>query len=168
MKKRLVYSLILVITCMFIGLTNVSAKECTAHLQAPQIPQYPNWNIGHIVSLKTAANVCKGSNTEAWFSSFGTLPSWYTPGGGGVIWIELYEDDPAGNDDERVKEYVAHLNGRVISSVEIYRTYITGNIDSQGDQTCELYIRTQISQNASGSIYTAIPQGMFNYRLCMN
>ncbi len=78
---------------------------------------------------------------------------------------ELTQEDPAGNDDERVKEYVGTAMGRVLTIFELSQTYITGNIDSEGDQTCELYLDFVISGKYGGP---TVEKSLFNYSVCIN
>lgn len=164
MKRNIFIFFVALYSTLFIGIVNTMAKECSYGLQAPEIPQPYNTNKGHTVVLKTSASACKGINTEVWFSKFGTLPSWYVPSNGTIIHADLMEDDPPGNDDELVKYYIGYFSGRTLVDFKLSKIFIEGNIDSEGDQTCELYMNFMISGTQNGK---PIPQGLFYYDICM-
>ena len=166
MKKNIFLTSLFIFSFFFAGVMNTSARTCEYGLQAPQIPQGYAENKGHLVELQTSANVCKGSNTSVYFSSFGSLPSWYTPSSGTIVHAYLVEDDPPSSEpDERVKYYIGFFSGRVLTDFRLQVTITPGNIDSTGDQTCELYMLFSIS-GWTGE--PAIPQGLFYYNICMD
>lgn len=166
MRKKFIIIGIFAIGLFFSGSFNVYARECTWGLQAPQIPQGYAENKGNVVNLKTTASACKGVNTAVYFSKFGSLPNWYTPSSGTIVHGYLMEDDPpAYEPDERVKYYIGFFTGRVLTDFQLNKTITPGNIDSEGDQTCELYMNFSISGTTGG---TPIPQGLFYYGICMN
>lgn len=166
MRKSALIVSMFIFSFFFVGVVNVSARTCEYGLQAPQIPQGYAENKGHLVELQTAASACKGSNTSVYFSSFGSLPSWYTPSSGTIVHGYLTEDDPpAYEPDERVKYYIGFFSGRVLTDFQLNKTINSGNIDSEGDQTCELYMNFSIS-GITGE--PAIPQGLFYYNICMD
>lgn len=163
MKKMLLPLFIFSIFCF--GFTTVSARECKYGLQAPQLPQGYAFNKGHLVKLKTTASACKGTNTAVYFSNFGSLPSWFVPTGGTIVNADLNEEDPAEyKPDELVKVYAGLFSGRVLTDFQLLRTVTPGNIDSEGDQTCELYM----SFNIAGNGTQPVPQGLFYYSICMD
>lgn len=63
-----------------------------------------------------------------------------------TIKIRLYEDDPAPNEDELVKTYTGRFTGNKLVSYELTTTHKTGNIDSAGDRTVELYVAKELKQ----------------------
>ncbi|MDD2435563.1 MAG: hypothetical protein PHO63_04840 [Bacilli bacterium] len=164
MKKNVLFLCLFAFGLLFVGAQQVNAT-CSGGLQAPQIAQVVATNKGLTTSLTTTASACKGSNTAVWFSNFGTLPNWYQPSSGTIVHGHLWEDDPVGNPDERVKYYIGWFEGRVLTDFWLQETYITGNIDSEGDQTCELYMTFFISGTYGDP---PIPQGLFYYNQCMN
>lgn len=167
MGKKVVFSLALVLTVVGIFWGNdivAFAKECTAFYKAPKIPQV-TVNRGHSINLTTAADSCYGSNTEVWFYNFGSAPNdvVITPGAT-VVWVELYEEDPPGDDDEWVKEYAGFFSGKVLTEFRLVKTIRPGIIDSQGDQNCEFYMTFSLSGYTGGP---EIPEGLFDYQMCM-
>lgn len=165
MKKNIGIIFILILTIVFGNVQKVSAKTCSGNLYAPQIGQVIPTNKGQTVALTTTAIACKGSNTEVWYSNFGSLPTSYTPSSGTVVYGSLYEEDPPGNPDELVKTYTGRFSGRVLTDFTLQLINTPGNIDSEGDQTCELYMTFYISGTYGG---TAIPERLFDYNMCMN
>ncbi|MCI9434921.1 MAG: hypothetical protein HFI86_06605 [Bacilli bacterium] len=165
MKKVIGMTFLLVVGVFFLKNTNVSARDCEVGLQAPNIPQAYDYKNGNLVSLKTSADSCYGSNTAVYFHNFGSLPASYADKIGTVLYGDLMEEDPGDNPDEKVKEYRGYFNGRVLTDINLSRTVTPGIIDSQGDQTCELYMRFSISGVPGGP---AIPAGLFYYNICMD
>jgi len=165
MKKNMGLLIALVLTISFGEVQEVSAKTCSGNLYAPQIGQVVATNKGQTINLTTTASACKGSNTEVWYSNLGSLPTIYIPSSGTVVYGSLYEEDPPGNPDELVKSYIGWFSGRVLTDFTLQTTNTPGNIDSEGDQTCELYMTFYISGTYGG---TAIPERLFDYNMCMN
>ena len=151
-----------IIICAFFLTTAkvVSAKTCTDIYYSPPMPALYGYSRTDTYKLQTSASACKGSNTQVYF---GRLEYWTAQGNVGQIFVDLMEEDPEGNDNEKVKSYNlqyypdGYLNNVVVT------THITGNIDSEGDQTCELYLR----MNASGYQGQTIQANLFTYYLCM-
>lgn len=143
----------------------VQAKTCSLIKAAPYLAEA--YTVPYVrvdkETLTTAADSCYGSNTEVWFSSIKTMPDSWTHDTG-YIHIDLYEEDPEGNDDERVKYYVGFVEGKVITSIQLIATNTPGLIDSTGDQQCELYLRF----STSGTTGRYINKSLFNYKICMN
>ncbi len=166
MKKLIGITILLAIGVFFLKSTNVSARDCEVGLPAPQIPQ-GGWiyNNGNLVSLKTSADSCYGSNTAVYFHNFGSLPASYADKIGTVLYGDLMEEDPGDDADEKVKDYRGYFNGRVLTDIVLNNTITSGIIDSQGDQNCELYMRYSISGVAGAD---PIPAGLFHYNICMN
>lgn len=166
MKKLISIIILLAIGAFFLKSINVSARECKNGLQAPEIPQ-GGWiyNNGELVSLKTSADSCYGSNTAVYFHNFGSLPASYADKIGTVLYGVLMEEDPGDDADERVKEYHGRFNGRVLTDIYLDSTITPGIIDSQGDQNCELYMKYSISGVPGGK---PIDAGLFYYNICMD
>lgn len=162
MKKTLSFIGIVIFTFLFFGINNVDAKTCSNIYAAPHLYQVsPDVRSG-TYNLTTSYNQCLGSNTEVWFSSIKSMPdSWYFSSG--TLWINLWEEDPAGNDDEHVKEYIGSITNKTITNIYLNRTITPGAIDSAGDQTCELYLKF----GSSGKYGLTIEKSLFNYQVCM-
>lgn len=163
MKKRMPILLILIAVMFAMGIQKVEAKSCSGVQAAPHMFQVSPYKKAPTFNLQTAQNVCKGSNTEVWFSGIKSLPDSWTYASGN-LWIDLFEEDPAGNDDEHVKSYIGWITNKTITSIVLDGTVTPGNIDSVGDQTCELYLRMV----SSGQYGKSIEKSLFNYNICMN
>lgn len=55
------------------------------------------------------------------------------------IFINLMESDVDPNEDDLVKTYVGTIEQRTLTKIKYRDTTTTGNIDSSGDNTVELY-----------------------------
>ncbi len=143
---------------------HVFAQNCSGWQGNPYMYQVSPDVKSPTFKLKTEASACKGANTAVYFGAFRSLPDSYqihNP----VIWVDLYEEDPPGNADEHVKAYAVRYFNRVVSDVVITDVYETGNIDSEGDQTCELYLTFVISGECC---YIPFQATIFDYNVCMN
>lgn len=161
--KRKMFSLIFLLTLIVFGIKNVEAKTCTEIYAAPHIFEVAPDVATRPYSLTTAENTCKGYNTEVWFSSIKTMPDSWTYSSGN-LYMNLFEEDPPDyKPDEYVKEYVGYVTNRTITSIELNRIMTYGNIDSEGDQNCELYLEF----GSSGFFGRSIEKSLFNYQICM-
>lgn len=163
MKKIISFTFLFVISLLLFGFEPAEAKECTGYKAAPYMYQVSPLTNTSIYKLKTAQNVCKGSNTEVYFRAFRAAPSSF-PSDDITVRVSLKEDDPEGNTDETVKNYVLYGWNRTISEIS-YTTVTAGNIDSQGDQTCELYLQMCTSGTCCNREVRAT---LFDYQICMN
>ncbi|MDD2377709.1 MAG: hypothetical protein PHD10_02750 [Bacilli bacterium] len=165
MKKISLSTFVFLVGIFLISVENVQAKTCSGQKPAPYMYEVSPWVNGPIFPLTTAASACKGSNTEVWFNAFRSLPA-DTTVADGVIYVALWEDDPPGNDDERVKAYYGLFYNRVVTDFYLDYTSITGNIDSEGDQTCELYL---VFEGITGECCNIpVRATLFDYNICMN
>ena len=81
--------------------------------------------------------------------------------------VYLYEDDPPSSEpDELVKKYLFRVINRVITDAYLLNTFTPGNIDSTGDQTCELYL--QIGGLTGQCCNIPMQKTVFDYNICMN
>lgn len=164
MRKYVLLTFLFLTTLFLFGAEKVDAKTCTGYKPAPYMYEVSPEVKVIPESLQTADNVCKGSNTEVWFSAFRSLPASY-PYQDGAIHVRLWEDDPDGNEDEQVKYYIGTFYNKVVTEFWLNDTFITGNIDSVGDQTCELYLEFVISGRCCNYPVRAT---LFDYNICMN
>lgn len=163
MKKYGLPLLLIAFALFIFGVENVHAAQCSDQYYNPWMTQgWATDKVGPKVSLKTSAASCYGSDTQVWFSGFQSLPPNY-PNGSGWIYVNLYEDDPDGNADEHVKEYIGYITNRVITTFTLNYTYTPGIIDSSGDQYCELYCTFGISGNQG----QYMEKNIFLYKMCM-
>lgn len=159
-------AIITIITCLvLISVNEVQAKTCTDYQPAPYMYEVAPDVKGPTFDLTTEADACKGSNTEVWFRGYRAFPSNYEIQDG-AIHVRLWEEDPEGNDDEQVKYYMGTFYNKVITEFRLLNTFITGNIDSAGDQKCELYLTFAIS--GLKCCYVEFKASVFDYNICMN
>lgn len=97
----------------------------------------------------TSANYSSIVGTRAHFGI--TVYGWLrdsvcVPNDNRTVKIRLYEDDPAPNEDELVKTYTGRFTGNQLVSYELTTIHKTGNIDSAGDRTVELYVTNELKQ----------------------
>ena len=163
MKKIISFTFLLGISLLLFSFDSVEAKQCTGYKAAPYMYEVSPQTNTSVYKLKTAANVCKGSNTEVYFRGFRAAPASF-PTDEITVHIYLKEDDPDGNQDENVKRYQGVGRNRTISTIS-YWVLNDGNIDSQGDQTCELYLQMCTSGYCCNREVRA---SLFDYQICMN
>ena len=161
MKKIFIFTIMTLLTLTILGPTKVSAKQCSGYQFAPPITPVLSDYKGPTYELQTAASSCIGNNTEVWFRNLTTIDAKYQYNYG-EIHMYLYEDDPpASEPDEKVKYYQASVINRVITRIDMHTQYMTiQNIDSAGDQTCELYIRFS-SSGESGGPWITLPERIY-------
>lgn len=157
MKNMLKITSFILLLILFLGIENVHAQYCKGVLMSPPMPQIYGYYEAGPYSLHTDASACKGSNTGVYYSAYN---QWEQTG---QVFADLYEIDPPGNDDEHVKLYtLSFYPDGFLSQIEV-TTYITGNIDSSGDQTCELSLRMKSSGIPGGTT----PANIFTFNVCM-
>lgn len=66
--------------------------------------------------------------------------------------VRLYEYDVAPNADDLVKTYEGKISGRTLTDIWLSSTDDTGNIDSEGDPTAELYLSAYMTYISGDSI----------------
>lgn len=157
--KKIIPVLVLII-CAFISIDEVKAS-CEYGLPSPQIYTSGAWRKDTTYNITTSAASCYGSNTSVTFS-----PGAYIPMGRFYINGQLWEEDPAGNADEHVKNYQGYNSGYSLISWQIVSTVTSGLIDSTGDQTCELYMKYQIDL-IDASPFTIMDTDLFRYTMCI-
>ncbi len=160
MKNKKMLFLVLFLSALFsIKITSVDAKDCTDIYYGPPMPQvYGYWQTKPSYELKTSAPTCTGPNAQVWF---GKLNQWSESTN--VIYAYLYEDDEEPNPDDLVKRYELHYIETGYMDYVRYHTYDTGNIESEGDQGCELYLKFQ----SGGRQGRTTPANLFTYQVCM-
>lgn len=104
---------------------------------------------GDVVSL-TSPNYdsVKGTRTYFYLNYGGYLESYACASNSNrKAYVKMYEDDVYPNADDLVKTYKFGFSGRqLVKAVESITTNDTGNIDSSGDPTVELYITLSIDE----------------------
>ena len=163
MKKIVILSVITLL--VFMSSITVSAKSCTGYKGAPYFYEVAPDRKEDTYPLQTAANQCLGSNTAVYFTNFRSFPDSYKYPDA-TFYVTLYEEDPPGNEDERIKRYFFIVRNKVVDEVRLDGTYTMGAIDSAGDQTCELYL---LFEGATGTCCNRpINNSVLDYNICMN
>lgn len=157
--KKIKIIITLIIICFCMNIVRVDAKTCTGINYAPPMPEVYGRMNTKVYKLTTASTQCKGSNTEVWFDD---MTQWLD--GDNAIYVDLYEDDPKEYEpDELVKKYLLHYAYDGYIADILIENITLGNIDSAGDQTCELYL----SMYSSGTPNNTTPDRLFTYQICM-
>ncbi len=156
MKKSIILMLFM---CMFIFTPMVEA-ECKYGYPSPEISTNGSWRRDDTITLNTTADSCYGSNAKVYFSAGSYLPM-----GRFYIHAVLYEEDVL-NADDKVKTYRGYNNGYNVISWELMEVNNSGKIDSDGDQTCELYMNFRIEDVENGPI-RIMRLDLFKYSLCI-
>lgn len=158
MKKSLILGIFM---CMFIFAPQVYAT-CEYGIPSPEIYTNGTWRKDGKFDLQTTADSCYGSNTSVTFSNGSYLPM-----GRFNIHAILYEEDPPGNDDERVKTYKGYNDGYNLIAWSLVSIDNSGKIDSTGDQNCELYMKFKI-ETIDASPFNIMRSNLFKYTMCMS
>lgn len=123
MKKIVILSVITLL--VFMSSITVSAKSCTGYKGAPYFYEVAPDRKGDTYPLQTAANQCLGSNTAVYFTNFRSFPDSYKYPDA-TFYVTLYEEDPPGNEDERIKRYFFIVRNKVVDEVRLDGTYTMG------------------------------------------
>ncbi len=158
--KKLIISLIMFLSFV----TFANAKECVNGLPSPPIYYNGNWAFGQTIKLKTTASSCLATNTSVYFEQFGD----YLPGFGFYAEAMLMEDDEHPNEDDPVKLYYGHSSGTSGWSWSKPEILDYGNLDSAGDQTCELYVKFRVHPKLASNNVEYFKQGLIRYTICMD
>lgn len=160
-KKKIIFAII----CMFVFMTSttVDARTCEYGMPTPPIYYNGNWAYGQVVKFTTSASSCVSDNMYVYFNS-GAYVSAHN------FYLEAYlmENDTDPSDaDEKAKYYVGYNSGSVIPQWNMIEKF-GGNLDSAGDQTCELYMKFRLSEPLANNNYEYFPEDMFRYTICMD
>lgn len=160
MKKNIILGIAILVSIFAFGL-NVKA-ECHYGIPSPEIYTNGTWRKDTMRKTLTTADSCYGTNSSVYFSDGSVLPM-----GRFNVHAELWEEDPAGNDDEKVKTYKGYNSGYTLMTWTYLGITTSGLIDGSGDQTCELYMRFKI-ELIDASPYTIMDSDLFKYTMCMS
>ncbi len=158
MKKKIIFIIGILVIGGFVS--NVDAKECVYGLQSISIPYNGSWASTKVRKFKTSANVCLADNMSVLFTTGS-----YIDGSSFKIEAQLMESDPAEyKPDEIAKTYLGTNTG--LDVMDWNRTYRnTANLDSVGDQTCELYMRFRVTKPLAQN--GSFEPDMFRYTICV-
>lgn len=162
MKKVIFIVFCTICTLVLSPLKKVSARECAYGIPSPKIYWNGNWAYGQTVKLKTSASSCLAANMSVYFDS-GSY------GANSTFNIEAYlmEEDQDPNEDDRAKYYIGYNNPYKYADIQ-WRPVESypGNLDSAGDQTCELYMKFRIVE--SRQIIDYFDDDLFRYTICVD
>lgn len=159
MKKILILIIGILIAGGFIN--NVNAQECVYGLQSVSIPYNGDWAETQVRSFKTSANVCLAKNMKVYFTTGS-----YISGSGYEIEAQLMESDPKKYyPDEMAKKYIGKNTGLDVMKWSRVETN-NANLDSVGDQTCELYMRFRTTTFIAQNGY--FEPDMFRFTICVD
>ncbi len=152
MKKKILYSII-ALCMMCIGLTGVNAwYTITSSIAGPDMTPGTTTSKGKTGSVESAYETATAENTVVLFSNLKSINGKLVSSDSRRMYGYLYEHDVS-NSDDYVKTYTWTFKGRALNEVTITKR-ITGNIESSGDNTAELYMKfltTKVSGDPSGT-----------------
>lgn len=158
MKKGL-----FVVLCLFTFLlmNEAEARTCREGIPSPPIYYNGSWTYELVTPMTTTASSCKASNMYVYFSD----GSW---GSNHYIEFDAYlmESDPDGNEDEIAKEYYGE--NYAASTDWTLETTHSGNLDSAGDQVCELYMKFRVRNPKVSNNYQYYEADLFRYTICID
>lgn len=149
--------------CMFIFSPSVvEAMECKYGLPSPPIYYNGNWAYGQTVKITTSASSCLAKNMSVYFDTGNSVY-----GMGFKFDGYLMEEDAPGNEHDLAKVYLGANSGSSGLSWSVIRA-VDGNLDSAGDQTCELYMKFRLTKPLAYNNFEYFDDDMFRYTICMD
>lgn len=140
MKKIFMLS-ILAMIAMF-GSQNVcAAASTTGWLHGPSLVAGGGYVATEVYRLTTPTQTSVTySMTSVYFNRTANLPSDFVSNDNRYLKGVLMEDDASPNADDQIKTYTCHFEGRRLGDCDV-SIHGSGNIDSAGDKTVELYLK---------------------------
>ena len=157
--KKIIFIMICMLT--LVPLQGVKARTCIYNLQSPPIYYNGNWAYGKTYSFKTSASSCLAKNMFLYFKVGSSLYDM-----GFTIEAYLMENDADPNEDDKAKLYYGR-NHQYTTDWSLIETY-EGNLDSAGDQTCELYMKFRLKEPLAHNNTQYLNSNMFQYTICMD
>lgn len=160
--KKILY----LIACSFALISCVYARDCAYGLPSPKLYDNGWWTKGQTVKLKTTASSCLAKNISVYFdlgNYYFQLPR--------NVFVEgiLMEDDEDPNEDDPVKRYYGSTEAGVWGMNWTMDGILdNGNIDSAGDQTCELYMKFRLTDVIAENPSEYYPDDAFRYTICID
>lgn len=157
--KRLLFLII----CLFIfAPIIVEARTCEYGLPSPPIYYNGSWAYGQTIKLKTSASSCLAKNMSVYFSTGN-----YIANMGFHLDGYLMEEDYNGNAHDLAKVYLGYNTGYDLMNWSVVRA-VDDNLDSAGDQTCELYMKFRLTEPIAQNNFEYFSSDMFRYTICMD
>lgn len=164
MKKIMFILLCAISTIVISPLKKVSARECTYGNPAPHLYFDKSWTYGQTFDLHTSASSCLAENIEVYFD-------WnYEKIGNALVSVEAYlmEEDEDPNPDDFAKSYEGIIYKRWSYDSWERKEVQSGNLDSAGDQKCELYMKFRLTGTTFAQTSAYLPSDLFRYTICVN
>lgn len=155
---------ILICLIFLVPFGEVEARECAYNIPSPNIYYNGSWAYGPIYSLKTSASSCLAENMSVYFND---EAGYYFSTFKFTIEAYLMEDDEFPNEDDKAKLYYGLNTGYDVMKWNLEHEY-SGNLDSAGDQTCELYMKFRLTEPFAPNDYQYFEEDMFRYTICVD
>ncbi len=155
-----------IIICVFflVPFGNAEARDCAYGMPSPPIYYNGNWAYGQISYLKTSASACRAENMSVYFDD---AAGSYFANIGFTLDAYLMEHDEYPNDHDLAKLYYGTNTGYDLMQWGLIDK-IEGNLDSEGDQTCELYMKFRLREPLAQNNVEYFPDDMFRYTVCVD
>ena len=167
MIKKIMLS-IFALSIMIVGVAGVSALTYSANLKGPEVYSGATVQSGTTSITTPTYTSVRGDRTYFYITTFVWLRSTVcVPNNSRKVYIRMYEDDVYPNADDLVKTYRFGFDGlQMKNAVESITTNTSGNIDSAGDPTAELYIK--VSLDAVSGDTSATNGELFYYQFAVD
>jgi len=145
--------IILMAICVIIGVKTVDARVYSSIIRGSDVYSGQRTTTSTISLTTNEYSSVTGSITHIKPRALGTLEMGSTSGSR-TIEFTIYEDDEYPNGDDIVRGYEFKISGRKMVSGTVSDTlYDSGNIDSTGDNTVELYLESYLpAKNGDTSV----------------
>jgi hypothetical protein len=161
--KKILMSMFLTFAAVIATTTTAHAGSCTAVLDGPSLKAGTDHN-GTVYSLASSYATATGNRAKTYFYNLSTLSNTFASDPNRLLGANLMEDDWL-NADDLVKTYYGTFTGITLTNVYLNSTKISGNIEDEGDNVSELYLRSVVSKsNLDGGTLTT--RSFFDYQLC--
>ncbi len=155
--------IIFIVICIFVILPlTVQARTCQYGLPSPKIYYNGNWAYGQVMNFRTSASSCLADNMYIYFNpgSYITIHNFYIE-----AYLMEYDQDP--NPHDKAKLYLGYNSGYDYPTWTLQQKF-SGNLDSAGDQICELYMKFRLTQPLAYNNIEYFSDDMFRYTICMD
>lgn len=140
----------------------VEARTCEHGMPSPPIYYNGNWAYGQIIKFKTSASSCLAENMYVYFNDGNYLVTHSF-----ALEALLMEKDNDPNPHDKAKLYYGYNSGYSSIAWDLKDKW-EGNLDSAGDQTCELYMKFRLKEPLAQNNIEYFESDMFRYTICMD